>query len=129
MSTTKLLLVLFLLVFSKSFTLLLLEVSLCVPGRFIGENVAFIRDVVDYCSLSSTPLISLDQEKAVDRVDWSFLRSVLISMGFGPSLLNGWICFIVIPVVQLMLMVILVILFPCLVVSGRVAPCLRYFTS
>ena len=40
--------------------------SCCVRGRFIGENVAFIRDVVDYCSSSSTPaaLISLDQEKA-----------------------------------------------------------------
>ena len=66
--------------------------SCCVPGRFIGENVAFIRDVVDYCSLSSTPaaLISLDQEKAFDRVDWSFLRSVLISMGFGPSFVK-WV--------------------------------------
>ena len=66
--------------------------SCCVPGRFIGENVAFIRDVVDYCSLSSTPaaLISLEQEKAFDRVDWSFLRSVLISMGFGPSFVK-WV--------------------------------------
>ena len=66
--------------------------SCCVPGRFIGENVAFIRDVVDFCSLSSTPaaLISLDQEKAFDRVDWSFLRSVLISMGFGPSFVK-WV--------------------------------------
>ena len=66
--------------------------SCCVPGRFIGENVAFIRDVVDYCSLSSTPaaLISLDQEKAFDRLDWSFLCSVLISMGFGPSFVK-WV--------------------------------------
>ena len=66
--------------------------SCCVPGRFIGENVAFIRDVVDYCSLISTPaaLISLDQEKAFGRVDWSFLRSVLISMGFGPSFVK-WV--------------------------------------
>ena len=42
-----------------------------VPGRFIGENVAFLRDVVDFCSSSGTPaaLLSLDQEKAFDRVD------------------------------------------------------------
>ena len=40
--------------------------SCCVSGRFIGENVASIRDIVDYRSSSSVPaaLISLDQEKA-----------------------------------------------------------------
>ena len=63
-----------------------------VPGRFIGENVAFLRDVVDYCSTSGKPglILSLDQEKTFDRVDWSFLHSVLLSMGFGPSFCN-WV--------------------------------------
>ena len=39
-----------------------------VPGRFIGENVAFLRDVVDYATLSGVPvaILSLDQEKAFD---------------------------------------------------------------
>ena len=27
-----------------------------VPSRFIGENVAFLRDVVDYCSTSGRPV-------------------------------------------------------------------------
>ena len=58
-----------------------------VPGRYIGENLAFLRDVVDFCSHTGVPaaLLSLDQEKAFDRVDWPFLRSTLSSLGFGPS--------------------------------------------
>ena len=63
-----------------------------VPGRFIGENVAYLRDVVDYVSQAgvSCAILSLDQEKAFDRVDWSFMRATLSSIGFGPSFI-GWI--------------------------------------
>lgn len=55
-----------------------------VPGRFIGENVAFLRDVVDFATVSNSPvaLLSLDQEKAFDRVEWSFMRDTLLTMGF-----------------------------------------------
>ena len=63
-----------------------------VPGRYIGENVAFLRDVVDYCTRTgvSAALLSLDQEKAFDRVDWPFLRSTLSSLGFGSSFVR-WV--------------------------------------
>ena len=63
-----------------------------VPGRFIGENVALLRDVVEYASSSGTSvaILSLDQEKAFDRVDWGFMRSTLAAMGFGPSFIS-WV--------------------------------------
>lgn len=63
-----------------------------VPGRYIGENVAFLRDVVHFAPSSDVPaaILSLDQEKAFDRVDWSFLRRTLCHMGFGPDFVQ-WV--------------------------------------
>ena len=62
-----------------------------VPGRYIGDSVASLRDVVSFASPSGYPVpdLSLNQEKAFDRVDWGFLRSTLVKMGFGPSI--GWV--------------------------------------
>ena len=63
-----------------------------VPERYIGENVAFLRDVVDYATVSNVPvaILSLDQEKAFDRVDWGFLYATLSKMGFGSSFIR-WV--------------------------------------
>ena len=63
-----------------------------VRGRFIGENVALLRDVIHYASESGVPaaILSLDQEKAFDRVDWPFLFRVLGHLGFGPSFIS-WV--------------------------------------
>ena len=63
-----------------------------VPGRYIGENVALLRDVVYYCTSFDVPVtvLSLDQEKAFNRVDWDFMRSTLSTMGFGPSFIS-WV--------------------------------------
>ena len=56
-----------------------------VPGRFIGESVACLCDVVDFGSSFGLPaaLLSLDQKRAFDMVDWTFLHSTLYTVGFG----------------------------------------------
>ena len=62
----------------------------CVPGHFTGENVALLRDLVKFASFSDTPpaVLSLDQEEAFDHVDWSFMRTTLSAMGFGPLFIS-----------------------------------------
>lgn len=60
-----------------------------IPGRFIGENVSLFSDIVDLTSYLNIPaILSLDQEKAFDRVDWDFMFATLEKMGFDPSFIR-----------------------------------------
>ena len=61
-----------------------------VQGRYIGENVASLRDIVELANEYNLPvaLLSLDQEKAFDRVDWPFLFAPQAEMGFGDNFIR-----------------------------------------
>ena len=63
-----------------------------MPDRYIGENVAFLRDVVELANEYNLPvaLLSVDQGKAFDRVDWPFLFATLAKMGFGDNFIR-WV--------------------------------------
>ena len=61
-----------------------------VPGRSIASNLFLLLDVLDPIERTGETgiLVSLDQEKAFDCVDLTFLLNLLRHLGFGPSILN-----------------------------------------
>lgn len=64
----------------------------CVPERTISDNLFLIRDVFDICKAFGirTGFISLDQEKAFDRIDHRYLFDVLEAFGLGKGFLK-WV--------------------------------------
>ena len=63
-----------------------------IRGRTSIVNSRLLQDIVtdiNQCGLGGA-VLSLDQEKAFDRVDWAFLLRVLQTMNFGPSFCH-WI--------------------------------------
>ena len=63
-----------------------------VRGRTISENLFFIRDLLEYVERENLPLalLSLNQEKAFDRVDWGFLLRILNHFNLGQDF-QSWI--------------------------------------
>ncbi len=58
---------------------------MCLVGRFFF-NLQLVRDLLDMIDKTNETriLVTLDQEKAFDRVDHGFLMRTLAKLGFGP---------------------------------------------
>ena len=63
-----------------------------VPGRYIGDNLRLLYDIMDYLKNENLSglLVSIDFEKAFDSVNWEFMRKVLRHFGFGDDMLR-WV--------------------------------------
>ena len=64
----------------------------CVPGRSIMDNIFLTRDIVDLSGHLDVDigLLSIDQEKAFDRVGHAYLFGVLGGLGLGQGFIS-WV--------------------------------------
>ena len=63
-----------------------------MSGRFIGENVRLLYDLLAYTEKEQKPglLMLVDFEKAFDSISWVFIDTVLKYLNFGPCI-QKWI--------------------------------------
>ena len=66
--------------------------SAFVEGRYIGDAVRTVADVLYYVKDKNIPgiLLSIDFQKAYDSIDHGYMHKVLKAFNFGPSLCK-WI--------------------------------------
>ena len=60
-----------------------------VKGRYIGESIRLISDVLELSEKYNVPgyILTVDLEKAFDSIDHTFLMAVLTKFGFGENFL------------------------------------------
>ena len=63
-----------------------------LKGKFIGENVRFILDLIDHTSKHNIPgfLFLVDFEKAFDTLEWNYIQATLSFFNFGNSI-QTWV--------------------------------------
>ena len=63
-----------------------------VKGRYIGENIRLIQDVLHFTNLTKQKGIAifLDFKKAFDSIEWPYLNAALELFNFGPDI-SSWI--------------------------------------
>ena len=63
-----------------------------LKGRYIGENIRTIYDVIDYTKINNIPgmMVLIDFEKAFDSISWPFLFKTLEAFNFG-EFFRKWI--------------------------------------
>lgn len=63
-----------------------------IKGRYIGENIRLIEDIMEHTKLHNITgiLISLDFKKAFDSLEWGFIMNTLDVFNFGTSI-KRWI--------------------------------------
>ena len=63
-----------------------------IKGRYIGENIRTVSDIVDYCKAKNmtSVLLLIDFEKAFDTVNWIFLHKTLSKFNLGDTF-KKWI--------------------------------------
>jgi hypothetical protein len=62
-----------------------------IAGRYIGENIRLLFDIMEYAEENDIPglFLLIDFEKAFDSISWNFLNNILKIFNFGNLFKNG----------------------------------------
>ena len=63
-----------------------------IKGRYIGQNIRLINDILEQTKLRNIPgiLLQLDFRKAFDTIEWEFIQKTIALFNFGGSI-QRWI--------------------------------------
>ena len=58
-----------------------------ITGRYIGENIRTVSDVIEYLNANNKSgiILLIDFEKAFDTISWDFIDKALHKFNFGPT--------------------------------------------
>ena len=61
-----------------------------LKGRYIGENIRLIYDLLFYTNTNEIPglILSIDYQKAFDSISWSFIENALTFFNFGNDIVK-----------------------------------------